>query len=473
MISDAKPTPDSDSPSPRGRMTSVMARAPRPSGPRLLRAALVRQGRVIEERLIPHGQHLTVGPSEHATFVVSAPGIHASTRLLEHGREGYRLCRLAGVGGRVATSGGVVDIEAHGPPLPLGDSARGKIVLGDSIVLFHFVDPPSKPQRARLPLSVQRGVLGDLDWKTTFIAAFSFLFHFGAIGAMYSDWGDPVLDDEARVAQVVEIIKEIAVPPPVEQRAPESSDAKADKTADTAPAKTSRAGSRTASAGPSRGVGMGSPGRMAESRAHAIASELRAMNDVMIAAIGARADGATGVVLAAGNDAPLAMLDKVAAGAEGARPGGVPGLDLRGGGGTVKPGQGARAGLPGDVRADERSGEVGKQAAVKKPVGRATVEPPRIGGGQVPDAGKVVASMRGLLRACYKRALDEDPTMRGSVRVTAQIAPNGDVSSVRAAASGLSSSMVSCVKRVVRGAQFGPPVGGGATVDIPMSFIPQ
>ena len=32
----------------------------------------------------------------------------------------------------------------------------------------------------------------------TIIAAFSFLFHFGMVGAIYSDWMDPVVDDEAQ-----------------------------------------------------------------------------------------------------------------------------------------------------------------------------------------------------------------------------------------------------------------------------------
>jgi TonB family protein len=81
--------------------------------------------------------------------------------------------------------------------------------------------------------------------------------------------------------------------------------------------------------------------------------------------------------------------------------------------------------------------------------------------------------MRGALRACYKRALDEDPNMHGTVRVTASIAPNGEVKSVQPAASGLSSNMVACVTRVVRGAQFSAPEGGGATLVIPMTFVPQ
>ena len=62
--------------------------------------------------------------------------------------------------------------------------------------------------------------------------------------------------------------------------------------------------------------------------------------------------------------------------------------------------------------------------------------------------------------------------MRGSVRVTATIAPSGEVTSAQAAGSGLSSSMIACVIHVVRGAQLGPPEGG-ATVVILMGFLPQ
>lgn len=472
MISDAQPTPDSGPSKRPGQMTSVMRAAVRPAGPRQLRAALVRAGRVVDERLIPRGEPLTVGPSEHAMFVVNAAALRGSTKLIERVRDGYRLSRIEGMSGRVAADTGVVDLESLPPTatLLLGDTSRGKIAIGDSIILFHFVDPPVRPPRAQLPLAVKQGLFGDLDWKTTFIAAFSFLFHFGAIGAIYSDWADPVLDDEARVAQMIEILKEMPAPPPIDQHTSANDDAKSDKSADPAPAKAPSNAGRNVAPGPARG----SAGRMSESRANQIADALRASDDAMILAIGARSDSATGRVLAAGNDVPLGNLNAVAANAAGARPGDFA-LNLRGdGGGTVQPGKGGRGGLPGaDTSADARSNDVGKQVEVKKPVASARVDPPSVSGGRVADAARVIASLKGLFRACYKRALDEDPTMRGTVRLTAQIAPNGDVKSVSAAPSGLSSSMTSCVTRVMRGAQFSPPEGGGATLDVPMTFIPQ
>lgn len=468
MISTARST--SESP---GSMTAVMRAAPRSTGPRVLRAALVREGRVVDERALPPGAHLSVGASERHTFVVTHPAAAAGVRLIEHTSRGYRLRGARGVEGRVATAAGIVDLDAASA-LDLDDGARGKLVIGDAVVLFHFVEPRQPPPRAALPLGVRQGAV-DLDWKTTFIAAFSFLFHFAAVGTIYSDWGDPILDDEARIAQSVQILKELPAPPLVEHPARPSDEASAAKAADAPAAKPASNAGGTRAPGPSRGgPGSGGGERVGDQRAHEIADALRSMNDAMILAIGARTGGATDRVLRAGNDAPLGMLEKVAAGPGGARPGEIAGLNLRGdGGGALKPGQVSRGGAPGaDKQADSRDGEVGKQVAVKKPVGRADISPPSING-RIPDAGAVVGGMRGPLRACYRKALDEDPSMRGSVRVTASIAPNGEVKSTQAANSGLSSSMVACVTRVVRGAQFGAPEGGGATLVIPMSFIPQ
>jgi hypothetical protein len=64
--------------------------------------------------------------------------------------------------------------------------------------------------------------------------------------------------------------------------------------------------------------------------------------------------------------------------------------------------------------------------------------------------------------------------MKGSVRVTARIGPNGEVLSASASGGGgLSGSVVSCVQARVASAQFAPPEGGGATVVIPVTFVSQ
>ena len=81
---------------PPGPMTRVMRAAGGASHAKVLRAAIVRGGRVLEERILPPHAHLTVGPSEQSTFVVTLPTLTGSTRLIESTADGYRLCPVAG-----------------------------------------------------------------------------------------------------------------------------------------------------------------------------------------------------------------------------------------------------------------------------------------------------------------------------------------------------------------------------------------
>jgi hypothetical protein len=449
-------------------MTAVMRAMPRPDGHKALRVALVRGGRVIDERVLPRGANLTIGPTEHSTFVV--PGLRSSVRLIEHVRGAYRLNPAPGARGRIAREGEAVDLAQLTGPLPLDDTARGKIALGDALVLFHFVEPTVPAPRPALPIAVKQGLLGDADWRTTIIAAFSFLFHFGALGTVYSDYADDVVDEGSRVLATVQTLRELPAPPPLEVPHAEAASGATDKPSDTAQKTVSaRPGGGTARPGPSGG---GGGGKLSNERAAAIASALDGMDGAMVLAIGGKGHNAIDRVLEHGEN-PTGMLDGVAGDASGVRTAGVAGLNMNASPGVVRPGERPR-GLPGDPGPVTNVNDSGKQAEVKKPVPSTTVAPPEMGGGTVPGAGATIGGLKGMLRACYKRTLDEDPTARGTVRVTAKIAPNGDVASTQAANSGLPAGMVTCVSRVVKGAQFNAPEGGvGAVLVIPMTFIPQ
>lgn len=90
----------------------------------------------------------------------------------------------------------------------------------------------------------------------------------------------------------------------------------------------------------------------------------------------------------------------------------------------------------------------------------------------VSNAQEVVAGMGAAFRRCYNRALQEDPTIRGSVRMTASIGPDGQVVSLTPTnVIGLPGNMVVCLYMRVKSAQFAPPSRGGATVVIPISFV--
>src|SRR6516164_593491 len=205
-----------------GQMTAVMRAMQQSSGPKVLRIGLVTSGRILEERIVKQRTTVTVGPSEKSTFVVQA-NVPPQFKLFELIGNDYHLNFLDGMTGRVALATGITDLVALkgqakrvGPAyqIRLTEEARGKIVIGETTFLFQFVAPPPVQPRPQLPLSVKGGVASQIDWSLTIIAAFSFLVHFGLIGAMYSDWMDRVVNDDL-TASLLDMVQK-TVPPPAE-----------------------------------------------------------------------------------------------------------------------------------------------------------------------------------------------------------------------------------------------------------------
>src|SRR5262245_7295066 len=314
-----------------GQMTAVMRAMPQATGPKVLRIGLVQGGKVIEERVIKQRTHVTIGPSEKSMFVVPSKNIPAQFRLFELNGGDYFLNFLDGMTGRVALKTGISDLaalKAQAKRIPLGtgqmyqvqlsEEARGKVVVGETTFLFQFVAPPPIQPKPQLPVSVKAGLANDIDWTTTIIAAFSFLFHFGAVGSIYSDWMDPIVDDEVDVAQLLESVKQLPPPPPVEQPKDVS-----DQPASTgAAAEAPKAGS-----GGSKGPGSG--GKMGDARAAKISNELDQLDMAMIGALNANGSATQGVLNS--GDVPTGLLDGAAQSGAGVGSGGIAGLNMGGG----------------------------------------------------------------------------------------------------------------------------------------------
>src|SRR5580698_9451950 len=225
-----------------GQMTAVMRAMQQATGPKVLRIGLVAAGRILEERIVKQRTSVTVGPSEKSTFVVQAQ-LPPQFKLFELIGGDYHLNFLDGMTGRVALASGISDLTSlkgqakrvgSAYQVRLSEEARGKIVIGETTFLFQFVAPPPVQPRPQLPLSVKGGVASQIDWNLTIIAAFSFLLHFGFVGAMYSDWMDPVVNDDLSAALVHMV--QTPEPPPIETTEANPSASSAD-TAPTATAK--------------------------------------------------------------------------------------------------------------------------------------------------------------------------------------------------------------------------------------------
>lgn len=459
-------TPGSSHP---GVMTAVMRAAAAHGGAGAVRVARVREGKITEERVVRRGGRVTVGSTETNDFVVTGADVPDRLVLLEQDTASgcFRLNVRAGMSGKVSSGGAIVALGRDGPIL-LGEDARGRIEVCGATFLFQALADDPSPARAPLPLSLRRAWAADVDWMTTILVAFSFLLHFGVVGAAYSDWMDPVLDEEVRVSQLVESVA--ALPAPLVETEPTPTPR--ENEAMRAPTPTAATAAARAPA-PARGrEGGGAPGALSDARASDLSDELAALDLEMLAVL-RRGGSATAAVLRDG-DVPTDLLDSAAASSRGARADDGAGLNLLGDGArVVRPGA-TRGSLLGDLGRGDRPVDAGAAEVTPGPRGSVGVSPPATTG-TVPGAEGVVASMAAGFRRCYQNGLDrEDPSMSGSVRIIAKIGPNGEVLSASpAGGAGLSASVIGCMVSRVASAQFAEPIGGGATLVIPVTVRVQ
>lgn len=454
-----------------GQMTAVM-RAVAATGPKVLRIGVVQAGRVSEERIIKLRTHVTVGPSEKNMFVIATSSVPATFRVFELVGNDYHLNFLDGMTGRIALPTGISDLSvlkgqarrtSQGAyQIRLTEDSRGKVVIGDTTFLFQFVAPPPIQPKPQLPVAVLRGA-SSIDWNTTIIAAVSFLIHFLLLGSIYSDWLDPVVDDDASVSGVIDSLKSLPPPPPVEDKPEEKPDesAKVDKTPD----KVAPPSTATANPGPKAPAG-----QMSDKQAAALHNELDQLEMQTLGALASSGPATAGVLK--GSEVATNALDQAAASSAGVGVG-TGDLKLGSGGGAIRPGMGGTlAGIGSSGRTTGTEG-AGTATKVAGPKGNANVGGANVSGGTVSNASRVVAGMRAGFRACYQRGLAENPDAAGAITLTIRVGPGGEVQSVSGSSGSLPPSVVACVKARAQAAQFDQPEGGSAVISVPVTFVKQ
>jgi hypothetical protein len=425
--------------------------------PRVLRVGVVQAGRVVNERTCD-AFPVTIGSDETASLVV--PALTTRHALFEK-RGGAIELRLArGMTGRLLTEGGPVDVEGlvraaekagRDARVTVTEAVRGRIDVAGARILFQFVERPIASAQPRLPLSVKNG--NGIDWSLAMIAAMSFLFHFGFLGAMYSDWADPIVDDGYTVGALVDMKKQLADqrieepdPDPIKKEVAKKEDATPTKT--TTPTTTS-------------------PTNPTHTTSH----------DAALMA--SRADGMMLGILTASNDkAPSteAALKRTE----------IPTLDLKNPDGSMRPDseltfRGSAPIRPGEYHDLSTIGNIQRTAQNDKHDQPRVVQVPTqvetspvIPTVRITNADRVVAELRPKFRKCYTDGLGKDPSQQGSIVVRAKIAPTGEVAGVTIQSNtGLSADVASCIAKRVQNAQFDAPGGTGSTLDIPVKLVHQ
>ncbi len=455
-----------------GAMTARMRAVAVPSGPKVLRIGLVHRGQVVTDRMVRDRLSVTVGTSEAATFVVSGVGAPPRLTLFERAGDAYELRLIPGMSGRVADGDSVIDVaglvagdagRGGVARLRLSDAARGRVTLGDATFLFQFVTPPLPAARPELPLSVKAGLASQVDWSLTIIAAFSFLLHFGVVGAMYSDWMDPIVDTQATVSGIVLRMQDLPELP-VEIPTLPADDA-------TASANTTPSAPPLATTPPRPVVPQERPRAMSPSEVARLSAAANDLGLVTLASLTTSGTAVEGALTA--SELPSVDLGVPGASDVGAAAATGNGLNFGHGAAAVVPGGQSSLGMLGHTSGDPNRHRAGVETQKDGPrSGVVTVEP-LAGDTALPGAPQVVAGLRTGFRSCYNAGLNLDPSMSGKVVLSARVGPNGEVATATASNNvGLSDPVVQCLLKKLRTAQFegGHP---STSVNVPVSFIQQ
>ena len=440
-----------------GAMTSLMRAFPEAKGAQVLRLARVEAQKVVDERL--HRGEVAIGDSPHATIHLDRP----AARLFAPEGDGWVLSLPEGARARVALESGPEEIV--GPAQrALPRSARGRVTVGATQLLFQLVAAPPIMPPAQLPLAVQGR--GSIDWAFLCIAAASFLAHFGFVGAVQADWLDPIVDDEgATAALIVEAQKNRPdVPPedkPVDKSAP-TDDKTPKKTDDGKVAKVDGKFGFVKNLGPSK----------AKSTSVDLTALSKDLDDLHVGVLGSMGAGPTvSSVMKKGDTAVESAIDEVAKknnGVDKDNPmlktgtpvtgpiAGTNGLDKIGDA-KSNPNPGNTSTAPGD--------------AVKVPLPAEPSANP-IGPNVPKDANSVIAGAKWRFKACYTKELSKNPDAAGTVKVTVETDAGGKVLSSSGAPGGtLSANVAQCVQNAFYALKFAD-TDTGATFNVPVVLQP-
>ncbi len=414
---------------------------------KLLRIGVLRDGKLVEDRLLRRPETVTAGRGQKNAVVVAAPGLPDSFPLLEPHGGAYRFGFVDGMAGMVALDGTPVEVPAlKGAPgifcrspglfqVELPPGARGKVVLGDVTVLFQFVPPPAPRPAAR---TAPAGQVPATSGVGGFFGSADRLFFGLLVGCLVTSYSLVGIVSQREVTEQVTLdqipdrmVRMIMPERPQElpEEEPKVEEAVAEK-APTTPEKVAK--------------------RDEAPKAPATKSELEQKVGAagLLAVIGSEGDGSGALddVLSSGTGPA-----DVAAALAGATRVGMATADKLGsqtrGGGT-----GTTAGI-GDLGT---TGGAGVGLAAKREVVVAKVE--TMGGPEVESStvdrdavARFVRSRIAGIKACYEKELKRNPSLAGKIVVRFVIATSGRVASVEIEENGLNPGVGACIRTIVRG----------------------
>ncbi|MBX3274143.1 MAG: AgmX/PglI C-terminal domain-containing protein [Sandaracinaceae bacterium] len=446
------------------------------SGPRWLRFALVRDGRVEHEETVPPERTITLGEAG------DVPATGPQRTLLSHSGGAWMVAADEAVTGQ--SDAGPLDGTRA---VRLGPSGRARLALaGGAAVLVQVVDRPIERRPAPLPPGLVGGLLSGTDWWFTSFVAVSFCLHLGVIAYLLdADW--PVESALVPVRFATTIF--IEPPPPDERRTPEvesDTESVADRAADDArdgePGEPSdradphERSERHADARRPPSARPTAPSLDPDAIARSVVEQLllgTSRGPSLASAFDALRDGAA-------TERSAEVFDVVEGTAVASSdPGVLRPRDGRESSESATRDLGQLARRPGDGMARQPEGRPIREVEVVRP---ANAPRPIFGTPEPGDpdfqVAELIQRLRGRMPAvqrCYDHALThESPTLAGRITLSMQVMPPGHLAGVRAADNSTGSEALgACIVRAVQTVRVTRGPERPVTVDFPIVLARQ
>lgn len=451
-------------------MTRAMSAVRQDPRPRVLRVGLVQHGRIVEERTLKANESLRVGSSEKNELLLHSPALGTTYTLVQVKDGAYTLHIPAGLSGRVSDGENVRALSGEEDVLVLSQQSRGRLQIGDAIILFQFVPEATLAERAQLPAAARGGFARNIDWVFTSFVLASYMSFFSFV--VYLENADWELDPPSLIPELAARLVFNEPEPPMERtEVPLETNATDDVVAEAPVEDTPRTERRDSQPRETSAPSAETLARNAQIRAQALANA----EEILIGAWGNDEESALANLLDDG--APTLNADEVLATVAGVQTASRRADTLRdrdGGDG----GSGTRDGIGGIYR---RQTEQVLTDPVEEsgPRGFATLRPPvdDSGDGDL-DMSRVASTVRrriSAIRRCYERELHTHPTLAGKVVVEFTVQESGSVTRSHSIENLTGSPrLASCLSTLMGNLRISPgPVGGSVTVQYPFVFALQ
>jgi hypothetical protein len=439
---------------------------------KVLRIGVIQSGKLVQERLIPSGESVTVGESAKATFVFPKTGLPRAEYPIFVNRKGnYVLNFTEDMKGKISSGGAAVTLaKLRSDPsvanqggswrLALTDQDRGKVAIGDVTVLFQFVPPP--PVQAVQPLK-------SMDFRPRLFEDddpifFGFLGVWAALAVilLLVVWNSdpPEYTLEEMPDRFTKIILQPEAPDTeIEEPETEEETDEVGEPAETAPAE------------PEPEPETPSEPRTAEEKAADEQQQIEALKEksLLLKMLTTRSEHGVGTAedAFAEGDGGLADLDSALAGVSGVEMASGENGGIRGGTGTTE---------DADIGAVAQAGGGSSELAGVKTEIKGSVKGGTVDAADLPDADKIktiIGRNQGALTYCYEQRLRQNPSLSGRVEVEWAIRQGRPAGISIFANSTGDSEFATCIKGKIARWKFDGIDTDGELVAAPFVFSPK